>query len=85
MLKLSQCLSKTLNLQKVLFVIRKIQPGDNFSIKEDKPLVSSWLNVSIDVVHGTDQIIKHFETKLPHTEHKDFPTSSVPSSIDLTP
>jgi hypothetical protein len=34
---------------------RRLQRGNNFSIKEDKLLVSSWLNVGMDAVQGTNQ------------------------------
>ena len=28
--------------------------GGNFSVDEDSLLVSAWLNISVDAVHGTD-------------------------------
>jgi hypothetical protein len=34
---------------------RRLQRVNNFSIEEDKLLVSSWLNVGMDVVQWTDQ------------------------------
>lgn len=36
-------------------VSKKQQRGANFSIEEDKLLVSAWLNISMDPVQGTDQ------------------------------
>ncbi|XP_038688769.1 glutathione S-transferase T3-like [Tripterygium wilfordii] len=37
-----------------------VNRGCNFSIKEDKNIVSAWLNTSIDSVQGTDQKAKTF-------------------------
>ncbi|XP_038706926.1 glutathione S-transferase T3-like isoform X1 [Tripterygium wilfordii] len=37
-----------------------VNRGGNFSIEEDKNIVSAWLNTSIDSVQGTDQKAKTF-------------------------
>ena len=34
---------------------KKPQRGGNFTIEEDKLLVSAWLNISLDAVHGNEQ------------------------------
>ncbi|CAL5340630.1 unnamed protein product [Camellia sinensis] len=34
---------------------KKPQRGGNFTIAEDKLLVSAWLNISLDAVHGNEQ------------------------------
>ncbi|KAI7979809.1 hypothetical protein LOK49_Contig242G00001 [Camellia lanceoleosa] len=34
--------------------------GGNFSIEEDNMVVSAWLNISLDVVHGNEQKNKTF-------------------------
>ncbi|XP_038693777.1 glutathione S-transferase T2-like [Tripterygium wilfordii] len=39
---------------------RTLNRGGNFSIEEEKNLVSAWLNISIDAVQGTDQKAKTF-------------------------
>ena len=41
-----------------------IKRGDNFSVDEDNHLVSAWLNISMDVVHGTDQKADKFWEKI---------------------
>ncbi|XP_038723999.1 glutathione S-transferase T3-like [Tripterygium wilfordii] len=41
--------------------------GVNFSIEEDKNLVSAWLNTSIDAVQGTDQKAKTFWSRITTT------------------
>ncbi|KAL4625125.1 hypothetical protein ACB092_05G001600 [Castanea dentata] len=38
--------------------------GGNFSINEDNLLVSAWLNISMDAVHGTDQKQETFWQKV---------------------
>ncbi|KAK9056336.1 hypothetical protein SSX86_027426 [Deinandra increscens subsp. villosa] len=35
--------------------VRKSIRGVNFTIEEDKLLVSAWLNCTLDAIHGTDQ------------------------------
>ena len=34
--------------------------GDNFSIEEDLVLISGWLNISVDAVHGNEQKSKRY-------------------------
>ncbi|CAL5327513.1 unnamed protein product [Camellia sinensis] len=34
---------------------KKPQRGGNFTIEEDKLLVSAWLNISLDAIHGNEQ------------------------------
>ena len=34
--------------------------GSNFSIEEDLVLISGWLNISVDVVHGNEQKSKRY-------------------------
>ena len=34
--------------------------GGNFSIEEDLVLISGWLNISVDVVHGNEQKSKRY-------------------------
>ncbi|KAG5554667.1 hypothetical protein RHGRI_012279 [Rhododendron griersonianum] len=36
-------------------ISRKAQRGGNFTVEEDKLLVSAWLNISMDAVQGNDQ------------------------------
>ena len=38
--------------------------GGNFSVDEDNLLVSTWLNISMDAVQGTDQRIEKFWKKI---------------------
>ena len=38
--------------------------GGNFSVNEDLLLISAWLNISMDVVHGTDQKGERFWMKI---------------------
>jgi hypothetical protein len=55
---------------------RKLQRGNNFSIEEDKLLVSSWLNIGMDAVQGTDQKQHQFWERV-HTnfhQYKEFPS-----------
>jgi hypothetical protein len=40
----------------------------NFNADEDKLLVSGWLNVSIDPIHGTDQLLGTYWARI----HKYF-------------
>jgi hypothetical protein len=54
---------------------RRLQWGNNFSIKEDKLLISSWLNVGIDAVQRTDQKQHQFWERV-YTyfhQYKEFP------------
>lgn len=34
---------------------KKLSRGVSFTVEEDNFLVSSWLNISIDIIHETDQ------------------------------
>lgn len=55
---------------------KKSQQDRNFSIEEDKLLVSSWLSVGMDAVQGTDQIHQQFWQRV-HAyfhEHREFPS-----------
>ena len=38
--------------------------GGNFSVDEDLLLISTWLNISMDAVHGTDQKGERFWMKI---------------------
>ena len=38
--------------------------GGNFSVDEDLLLISAWLNISMDAVHGTDQKGERFWMKI---------------------
>ena len=38
--------------------------GGNFSVDEDLLLISAWLNISMDAVHGTDQKAEKFWQKI---------------------
>ena len=38
--------------------------GGNFNVDEDNLLVSAWLNISMDAMHGTDQITEKFWKKI---------------------
>ena len=38
--------------------------GGNFSVDEDLLLISAWLNISMDAVHGTDQRVDKFWEKI---------------------
>ena len=38
--------------------------GGNFSVDEDLLLISAWLNISMDAVHGTDQRVEKFWEKI---------------------
>ena len=38
--------------------------GGNFSVDEDLLLISAWLNISMDAVHGTDQRGQKFWEKI---------------------
>ena len=38
--------------------------GGNFSVGEDNLLVFAWLNISMDAMHGTDQIAEKFWKKI---------------------
>ncbi|CAL5368173.1 unnamed protein product [Camellia sinensis] len=40
---------------KIESLSKKPQRGGNFTIEEDKLLVSAWLNISLDAVHGNEQ------------------------------
>ena len=42
----------------------KPRRGTNFSVEEDNILVSTWLNTSIDVVHGNEQKQETFHKKI---------------------
>ncbi|KAF8402556.1 hypothetical protein HHK36_010642 [Tetracentron sinense] len=69
--------------QVVMAHTKKPQRGSNFSIEEDKLLVSSWLNVGMDPVQGTDQKHNQFWERC-HAyfhAHKDFPTERIYSSL----
>ena len=41
-----------------------IKRGGNFSVDEDNLLVSTWLNISMDVVQGIDQKVEKFWKKI---------------------
>jgi hypothetical protein len=54
-------------------------PSTNFSIEEEKLLVSSWLNFGMDAVQGTDQKHRQFWERV-HAyfhKHKEFPFERV--------
>ena len=55
--------------------------GGNFSIEEDKLLVSAWLNISVDVEHGNEQNKGTFYTKIAKYfgDHKTDSTRTVVS------
>ncbi|KAG5533231.1 hypothetical protein RHGRI_027438 [Rhododendron griersonianum] len=36
-------------------ISKKLQRGGNFTVEEDKLLVSAWLNISMNAVRGHDQ------------------------------
>ena len=38
--------------------------GSNFSVKEDKLLVSAWLNTSVDAINSNEQIQNTFRKKV---------------------
>ena len=38
--------------------------GGNFSVDEDNLLVFAWLNISMNVVHGTNQKVENFWEKI---------------------
>ena len=50
------------SLPKVEIVTSK--RGGNFSVDEDLLLISAWLNISMDAVHGTDQKGERFWMKI---------------------
>ena len=50
------------SLPKVEIVTSK--RGGNFSVDEDFLLISAWLNISMDAVHGTDQKGERFWMKI---------------------
>jgi hypothetical protein len=69
--------------QVVMACTKKPQWGTNFSIEEDKLLVSSWLNVSLDAVQGADKKHSQFWKRV-HTyfhEHKEFPSKRIYISL----
>ena len=41
-----------------------IKRGGNFSVDEDNLLISAWLNISMDVVQGTDQKLEKLSEKI---------------------
>ncbi|XP_065625029.1 glutathione S-transferase T3 isoform X2 [Quercus suber] len=55
--------------------------GGNFSVEEDKLLVSAWLNISVDFEHGNEQSKGTFYTKIAKyfRDHKTDSTRSVVS------
>jgi hypothetical protein len=62
---------------------KRAQRGANFSIEEDKLLVSSWLNVGMDAVQGTDQKHHQFWERVHayYHEHKEFPSERMSNSL----
>jgi len=69
--------------QVVMARTKKQQQGTNFSIQEDKLLVSSWLNVGMDAVQGANQKHRIFWERV-HTyfhEHKEFPSDQIYNSL----
>jgi hypothetical protein len=62
---------------------RRLQQGNNFSIKEDKLLVLSWLNVGMDAVQGTDQKQHQFweRVRTYFHQYKEFPSERSCNSL----
>ena len=49
--------------------------GGNFSIEEDLVLISGWLNISVDVVHGNEQKSKRYWQRVSEYFNKYKPES----------
>ncbi|XP_062152157.1 glutathione S-transferase T3-like [Alnus glutinosa] len=69
--------------QVVMARTKKPQRGTNFSMEEDKLLVSSWLNVGMDAVQGANQKYRQFWERVHKyfNEHKEFPFDRIYSSL----
>ena len=55
----------------------------NFSSEEDVLLVSAWLNISMDPVHGNDQKNQTYWERVQayFHEHKEFPSDRSPNAL----